>query len=280
MATRETSGAEREGPQGRSRRGPVPLWPRALVPSAIAAAVAAVVWSLGPIPQDPTYHAFADDRTLWGIPNFWNAFSSLPLLLAGAAGLLRSRGGGPAPMPQRRVFLGVLSAGVGSFWYHLEPGNGRLLWDRLAMVLAFAGFFSIVTQRTAGPAPGHRIALPLAILGCASVLYWYAGERLGAGDLRPYAVVQFAPLLIVPAMLVLYPATRGTRRWVAAALLCYVLAKVFEMGDAWVMSRTGWLSGHSLKHLWAALGALCVLVMLRRDRAAATPGDRPGPPPP
>src|SRR5258708_23386311 len=41
---------------------------------------------LPPIPQDQSYHQFADQRTIFGIPNFWNVVSNLPFLVAGAAG--------------------------------------------------------------------------------------------------------------------------------------------------------------------------------------------------
>ena len=30
---------------------------------------------LSPIPQDQNYHQFADQRTIFGIPNFWNIVS-------------------------------------------------------------------------------------------------------------------------------------------------------------------------------------------------------------
>ena len=40
-----------------------------------------------PIPQSQIYHGFADQRTLFGIPNFWNVVSNLPFVLVGAAGL-------------------------------------------------------------------------------------------------------------------------------------------------------------------------------------------------
>ncbi|MGD2083623.1 MAG: alkaline phytoceramidase [Chromatiales bacterium] len=261
---------------------PSPPHARALLLSAIAGAAVAAVWALGPIPQDPAYHVFADDRAFWGIPNFWNTISSLPLALLGLAGLVGTgTAGGIAGTPQRLFFLGLLGAGLGSAWYHLAPDNGRLLWDRLGMTLAFAGFVSIVAFRVMGPAPGRRLALPLAVFGCASVLYWYAGERVGAGDLRPYVIVQFLPLLIVPAMLLLYAgAEGGGRPWIAAALLCYVIAKALEAGDALVMGLGGWISGHTLKHLSAASGALCVLVMLRRHPAPADSGDQQDPRPP
>jgi hypothetical protein len=46
---------------------------------------------LPPIPQDQSYHQFADQRTIFGIPNFWNVVSNLPFLAVGAAGLRRFR---------------------------------------------------------------------------------------------------------------------------------------------------------------------------------------------
>ena len=41
---------------------------------------------LPPIPQDQGYHDFADHRTMFGIPNFWNVVSNLPFVAVGAVG--------------------------------------------------------------------------------------------------------------------------------------------------------------------------------------------------
>ena len=35
-----------------------------------------------PIPQPQDYHRFADQKTLLGIPNFWNVVSNLPFILS------------------------------------------------------------------------------------------------------------------------------------------------------------------------------------------------------
>ena len=56
-----------------------------------------------PIPQDQSYHQFADQRTILGIPNFWNVVSNLPFLAVGAGGLRRFRDN-PAAIV---FFLGV-----------------------------------------------------------------------------------------------------------------------------------------------------------------------------
>src|SRR5215467_16384106 len=64
---------------------------------------------LPPIPQDQGYHQFADQRTLLGIPNFWNVVSNLPFIAVGAAGL-RQFHRQPATFV---LFLGIFLTGFG-----------------------------------------------------------------------------------------------------------------------------------------------------------------------
>nr|WP_249142091.1 hypothetical protein [Bradyrhizobium diazoefficiens] len=55
-------------------------------------------------------------------------------------------------------------------------------------------------------------------------------------------------------------------------VLFYVLAKLFELGDATVFEATGHLvSGHTLKHLTAALAAWPVIPALRPTGFAPFP---------
>jgi hypothetical protein len=57
------------------------------------------------MPQDPSYHHFADQRTLFGVPNFWNVFSNLGYLLAGIYGFMRlKRLRVPEPRPAYLTF--------------------------------------------------------------------------------------------------------------------------------------------------------------------------------
>ena len=42
---------------------------------------------LPPIVQNQDYHDFADQRTLFGIPNFWNVVSNIPFIGIGVVGL-------------------------------------------------------------------------------------------------------------------------------------------------------------------------------------------------
>lgn len=76
-----------------------------------------------PIAQSQDYHAFADQRTILGIPDFWNFISNLPFALVGILGLMRRR-----DAAARVLFGGVLLTCLGSAYYHLEPGDARLVW--------------------------------------------------------------------------------------------------------------------------------------------------------
>jgi hypothetical protein len=76
-------------------------------------------------------------------------------------------------------------------------------------------------------------------------------------------------LLIV----VLFPAryTRGGDLF--GAVIFYALAKVTEDRDGQIYAATGGLvSGHTLKHLLAALGVLWILRMLWLRRPIGAPG--------
>jgi hypothetical protein len=78
--------------------------------------------------------------------------------------------------------------------------------------------------------------------------------------------VQFFPMLAILPTLLLFPPRYTGPGWLLAALACYVLAKICEHPfDASIFQATrDTVSGHTLKHLLAALGAYCVLCMLWR----------------
>ena len=44
-----------------------------------------------PLRQDQSYHAFADSRTILGIPNFWDVISNFLFVIVGVMGLVAFR---------------------------------------------------------------------------------------------------------------------------------------------------------------------------------------------
>jgi hypothetical protein len=237
------------------------------------------IFCLPPIPQDQTYHAFADHRTMLGVPNFLNVASNLPFLVVGVLGLrlLLCRGGvGPeGPILERAerwpllvLFTGVSLTAFGSAYYHLSPDNDRLVWDRLPMTAAFMGFFASMIGERIGVRAGAWLLGPLLWLGFASVFNWHMGERRDAGDLRLYVYVQFYPMVAIPLLMCLFPARYTRTRDVLVALVCYFTAKVLETGpvDHGIYGMSQLVSGHTLKHLAAALGAYWLFHMVKYRR--------------
>src|SRR5215831_14489116 len=216
----------------------------------LTAASLAGLLLLPAIPQDQSYHQFADQRRLFGIPNFWNVVSNLPFLAVGAAGLRRFHHN-PATVI---FFLGVFVTGLGSSYYHWDPNDSTLFWDRLPMTLSFAAILALVVEERVSHRAGAILLWPALAIGVFSLLLWRWTD-----DLRLYFWVQFFPGLAVVLLFLLYPPKfTGTYWWVAAGAF-YALAKVFEFTDEAIYSANGLLSGHTLKHLAAAVACFAIL---------------------
>lgn len=230
-------------------------------------AFAGLLW-LGPVPQDPRYHALADTRRLLGLAHAANVLSNAPFLavgLAGAALCLTRRSG--AWRAWAVFFGGVALVCFGSGYYHAAPTDAALVWDRLPMTVAFMGLLVALAAEHGDPAWERYLLLPAIGVGLASVGWWHY-----TGDLRFYIVVQGAPLLAVPLVLLLFPPRYGHRAYLLYGLGFYAAAKAAELYDRELFVLAARLiSGHSLKHLLAAAGAFCVYLMLRRRAVSATP---------
>jgi hypothetical protein len=241
---------------------------------AIALAALVVLWLQGPIPQDPAYHAFADARTLWGVPNFWNVASNALFPVLGLWGAWRvARGPLDSLAAAQRMawmvfFLGAAVVGLGSSWYHLHPDNASLVWDRLPMTLAFMALFAALVGEHVELRWGRALLWPLLAAGLASVSWWAWTEARGQGDLRPYAAVQFLPLLLIPGGLVAFPRPGRGPLWVVLGL--YALAKALEYWDGAILAAIGLTGGHAFKHVAAALGIGVVAAWLGRRGRAGT----------
>jgi predicted membrane channel-forming protein YqfA (hemolysin III family) len=246
--------------------------------------VCAITASLPRIPQDPAYHRMADQRSFAGIPNAFDVLSNLPFIVLGGIGLFtvnrRSAASSPdhARWPWRVFFVATAATALGSVYYHLLPNDARVVWDRLPIAIAFASLLTAAIAERVDARAGGIAFLPLVLFAAGSVALWYWSELAGRGDLRPYVGVQFGSLLILVAILLLYPEPRAETRLLIAGLFAYGVAKFCEWADAPIYSVTHVVSGHTLKHLAAAAGVACVVAMLRKrasaDRSAAfSPAD-------
>jgi hypothetical protein len=237
-------------------------------------AVIVMLFVVPPFEQPPWYHDFADQRCLCGVPHALNVLSNLPFVVVGVWGvfylLCHARLPGVQEAYERWTymffFLFIALTGVGSAYYHYAPDNERLLWDRLPLAVAIMTLFALVIGEHIDRRAGPWLLVPLVLLGAASVIYWHQSERYDAGDMRPYLLVQFLPLLLLPFILWLFPSRYTRSADLGAMLALYVVAKILEILDREFYACGQIVSGHTLKHLTAGFGAYMVLHMIERRR--------------
>lgn len=232
--------------------------------------------ALPPIAQPAQYHDFADQRTCLGLPNCLDTASNILFMLAGVGGLafLYSSAGRRAFIDSREIwpyasfFSATILVGFASGYYHLAPDNAGLAWDRATIALAFMAWLGAILGERVGIGIALRLLPSLLIAGLASVFYWAWSEARGIGDLRPYLLMQAYSMALIPLLLWLYPPrySRGHDNLLVIGL--YLLALSFDLSDRAVFALTqGHVSGHTLKHVIAALAVLRVARHLSRRRA-------------
>ena len=166
--------------------------------------------------------------------------------------------------PYLIFFVGVALVSLGSAYYHVKPTTEALFWDRLPMIVAFMALFSAFIADRVHSTVGVVVMLPLLLaIGFGTVMYWHLTETAGHGDLRPYALVQFYPMLAIPLVCLLFPGRHTTGKHVFYMVVWYSLAKICEHFDGDIFALLGGtVSGHTLKHLLAAIATYMVLAML------------------
>lgn len=240
----------------------------------LALAMAVAITVLPPLGQPQAYHQFADARPFLGLPNFLNVMTNLPFLLVamlGLAALWQPRPGrfveNVERWPWAVFFLGLAATGFGSAWYHLAPDNARLFWDRLPMSLCFGALLAAVIAERVSVRTGLALLAPLVLTGIGTVLYWRFSQSWGVENVLPYFAFQ-AAVFLSGALLVCCSEPAYTRQadlLLAAAL--YATAVLAEFLDQAIFTIGGRVSGHTLKHLLAALAVYQLVRMLRRRSA-------------
>ncbi len=241
--------------------------------------LAVVVFALKPIAQPLEYHQFADIRGCFGIANCGDVLSNVGFALAGVYGLCVVLFDKSLFRPDQRTlknlfllfFSAVTAVSIGSTYYHLDPDNVRLFWDRLPITLAFLALFPAILADRINAKSGVYIAAAAIPAGVGALLYWLWSEMAGAGDLRFYGLVQAYPLLCLVLVPWLLPEARFSQtRFIYSMVGLYGVAKVLELFDEQVLTLTGqFISGHSMKHLVAAAACLVVVPMIRAGAKAS-----------
>ncbi|MDB5868662.1 MAG: hypothetical protein JWP96_994, partial [Polaromonas sp.] len=160
------------------------------------------------VPQPASFHDFADQRAWGALPHAMDVLSNLPFAAWGAVGLwalarsvwrrtIDSASAGLAGL----FFAGLLvTAGVSAF-YHWQPDNAGLVWDRSGMVLAFAGLLGLAAVQGASRRAGVALAAAVLALGPVTIQVWAV-----SGNLLPWGVLQIGGMALVLGLAWLPPA--------------------------------------------------------------------------
>lgn len=240
----------------------------------LAVLLALLVACLGPVVAQPAhYHAFADQRVGWGVPFAMDVLSNMPFAVCGVWGLLvlRRLPAGTEKDAQGPLaalfFAGLVLTALCSSAYHWQPDNAGLAWDRLGMVVAFAGLLGLAVADRVSARAGVMTASTVLLMGPLSVAAWAT-----SGNLLPWVVLQAGGMLLVLLLAARRPVTGAWGLPLGAVIALYTLAKLLELGDHAVFAWTGGLvSGHSLKHVAAALAAWPVIVVMHNHAKSQRP---------
>ncbi|MBC7004457.1 hypothetical protein BIZ37_17995 [Photobacterium sp. BZF1] len=231
---------------------------------AIALILGALALYFSPIKQSRNFYDYADQSMLIGIPHFWDVISNAGFLIVGVMGLVENKRHPLALIPSmsfayQLFFIGLIGASLGSSIYHWAPGAFTLMIDRIPITVCFISLYCIILAEYLSPKLGKAMLLPTLAYGVVSVVYWYMTDVItGRGDMAPYVLVQLLPIIHIPLIVWLYPNKQNPTKYYLYALGLYVVCKWAESNDEELYALTSLLSGHTIKHILAAIAGYYV----------------------
>ena len=216
------------------------------------------------IGQNQNYHNFADQRVLFGVNNAFDTLSNLAFIMVGILGLVNFYNNQYIKISNsfsvilNLFFISIILTGLGSSFYHLSPNDFTLVFDRLAMSLVFASILAMLAYLKISPRFGLHTLAELLILAPLTVLIWKFN-----GNLTPYVVLQFGGIILVILTLLLTK-TRMQGPCFTSLIILYGAAKLAEFYDEKIFNLSqNLISGHTLKHLIAALAVIIFVSPLK-----------------
>jgi hypothetical protein len=156
------------------------------------------------------------------------------------------------------LFGSVALTAFGSAYYHLAPDDARLMWDRLPMSLGFTALLAATVSERIRLTWGLKLLPLLVVIGAGSVVCWR-----WTGNLLPYTFVQYGSIAVILAIVISFRSRFTHADYIFGVLAFYAAAKASEALDATIYAFGHIVSGHSLKHVLAALAAWWLLRMLK-----------------
>lgn len=247
----------------------VPAYLRVLPPLVTVVMIGLLLWH-GTVPERSNPHDYADLRAFAGIANFGDVVSCLGFLLVsiwGATylGALRRAGTSPAAWNSYAVFLASLAfTAVGAGYYHAVLDDASLLYSRLPNVLMLVGLISLVRAETVGQPDDNRFLIAGLFAAVGSFVWYSVSKANGKADTGPIYLIQFLCLVLIPLWQAIYKAPFADKVAVYCAQAMFLLSQVVGGRDAQILQATGWISGHTIFHLFGTAAAAPIVWNMRR----------------
>jgi hypothetical protein len=201
-----------------------------------------------PVTRTVAFHHYADQRSWLGIPNAGDVVSNLPFLIAGAWFVLRAD-----TAFAKLACLVVAAIGIGSAAYHVAPSDLTLAFDWGPIAVALMLVTAAVIDDRLGASAGRIALVAGVVVAIGSVVIWIGGGGTSGGNVTPYGAVQ-ALGIALPALLALVAPGRIPTRPLLLGALWFAFARLCAANDRQLLDAVG-VSGHSLKHIAAAIAA-------------------------
>jgi hypothetical protein len=251
---------------------------RALLLLTLLVAAGLIAW--GPWPIGPDKHHFADTRSWLGVPNALNVLVNLPLFWLAVWGWCATRASDwpkALRVPWQWFHLFTIATALGAAAYHAAPSDAIFVASHVGQAGAFTMLaFGVLAERADarfGSNAACAVGAALVLLMGATALR--AGGIDAATDMRPLALLETIPVLLIPAgALSLRGSHTHASNWLVVLAL-YASSKLFDVADAAIFDLTGgFVSGHSLMHLnfSLAVGWMAYFASANRTQTVANAG--------
>lgn len=227
-----------------------------------------------PLTRGPAFHVYADQRAGLGIPHAGDVLSNLAFVIVAVWALRRAR----SPFA-RACCAGVALIGIGSATYHVAPSDTTLALDWTPIALGLAFISAAVIDDRFGARAGRRALVLGCVLAIGSVAAWLAtggtagasgagGGTAGRGTMLPYVCVQALGVALPPVAALVRPG-RVPALPLLVAVMLFAIARLCAAHDRALLDALG-VSGHSLKHIAAALAAGAALYAITSPASRAS----------
>ena len=198
------------------------------------------------------YHNFADKRRLIGLPNAMNVLSNLFIIIP-VIYLLKHKTENNTNNNLLIIHITLLS--LASAYYHYNPSDKSIFWDILMIATLSIIVLNIINE--------YKYGSLFYILGVLSVIYWKQ-----TGDIRLYLLI----LIGVPIIFFLKyydneeEDKKGVNKNLYIILFFTLLYRFVEYYDHQIYNLSNkFISGHTLKHIFAGLSILYIVKLLKED---------------